>query len=254
MIPYASSGEYLMTIDDISDYLESKFSSFKTLSSLSTENLLPFYRQCVLEQISFHFDPFNTNKYSPFQLFSSPKFTQFFFIDENNTFKNPYSFTYFRHYYTEFINHISSEGMLSKRTFKHWGSYSFVDPFIDRFFECSTTFNECIDFAGFIRFVVFLDHPKHVNTSRYFFELFDVNGDGMLDMCDVDYFVKGLVRESKVFVPVDEVFREILDKACANDVFVTRDQFIECGCAYEIASILFDYKEFGLYYGKKDDD
>ena len=121
IILYSSINEYLLTIDDMSCYIESEICNFKTLNILvENENLSQFYIQFVLEQISFYFDPFNTNKLSPFVMISSENFNKFYLIDENNATDNTYSFAYFKDWYDIFMRLVSDNGMITKNEFKHW--------------------------------------------------------------------------------------------------------------------------------------
>ena len=61
--------------------------------------------------------------------------------------------------------------------------------------------------------------------------------------------MKGVQEETKVDISIDSVLCEFLDKVNTDKMFITKKQFIDSQAGYEIASLLFDYNQFKLYFG-----
>ena len=85
------------------------------------------------------------------------------------------------------------------------------------------------------------------NGARYFFDLFDIDGDGLIGAFDIEYFFKDLVRESGSNTDLNIFVQEMLDKTQATQMGFTLEQFVNCGACEEIADILSDVGEFRTY-------
>ena len=110
-----------------------------------------------------------------------------------------------------------------------------------------------MDFGGFYRFVVRKENCDKPNGARYFFDLFDVDGDGLIGPFDLTYFYRDLVRESTcALLALNTFIEETLDKTQASELGFTVDQFISCGAAREIVEVLSDYDVFRSFAGYND--
>lgn len=252
--------ECILSIDSISDFLDEIIDETSHLKQMfeNKSAALPFYKQFFLEQVAFRFDPYGLNKISAIDLILSNHFSSFFEIsylaqkypeDDVND-NNPYSYATFQPIFAAFSSNVNSEGLLDKESFKHIKEWHFCDCFIDRVYENSEVYDDCLDFRGFCIFYISYDNCDTKNGARYIFNLLDIDGDGLVTPLDLSYFYKDLVKESKSNeTDFDVVVQEILDQTQAFGMGFTLDEFINCGASGEIASIMSDYSEFGIYFG-----
>ena len=241
----------ILSTDGLGKFIDMKIPKCKCLAQLKDdEKYLPFYKQAVLEQIAFNFDPIGLNRVSLNDLMTSQNFAQLLDIDENDRYENPYSYYYFIDWFGAFTKVVNEDGLCTKAGFKHCKDWNLCDAFVDRVFEVSTLFDGCLDFGSFFHFVVCKENNETPNGARYFFDLFDIDGDGLVGAFDIEYFFKDLVRESGCTGTDLHIFvQEMLDKTQAAHMGFTLEQFTNCGACEEIADILSDFGEFRTYVG-----
>ena len=259
----------MLSLDDIGDFIEKKIPEIESLKSLLKNDAvtLPFYRQLALEQITFHFDPYGMNKISPVELMSSRDFSTFLLFsqlskqnkseneeeDIEDDPSNIFSYSYFLTVFATFSKNVNSEGLMDRKSFKLCKDWHLCDAFVDRVFETSTLYNDCLDFSGFVHFYVNYENSETPNGARFYFNLFDVDDDGLINPFDIGVFYKDLIRESKsTEADLEILIQELLDKTQATEMGFTLDQYISCGSCEEIASILSDFNEFKIYFGHDD--
>ena len=238
----------ILSSDGLGKFVDMKIPKCKSLEKLKDDaKYLPFYRQAVLEQIAFNFDPIGLNRVAINDLIASQQFAQFLDIDENDRYENPYSYYYFIDWFGTFTKAVNESGLCTKEGFKHCKDWNLCDAFVDRVFEAAQLFDGCLDFGGFYHFVVCKENNETPNGARYFFDLFDIDGDGLIGAFDIEYFFKDLVRESGSNTDLNIFVQEMLDKTQATQMGFTLEQFVNCGACEEIADILSDVGEFRTY-------
>ncbi|KAK8900190.1 Serine/threonine-protein phosphatase 2A regulatory subunit B'' subunit gamma [Tritrichomonas musculus] len=267
LLSYSKLSDCMLTLDDIGDFFEKKIREIDSLSPLlkNDEFQLPYYRQLALEQITFFFDPYGMNKVSPAELMSSRQFSSFLSLSQiskqNKESDEPpeddpdniFSYSYFISILATFTKSVNSDGLMDRKSFKTCNGWNLCDAFVDRVFETSTVYNGCLDFNGFVHFYVNYENSETPNGARYYFNLFDVDDDGLINPFDIGCFYKDLVRESgSKEADLEILIQELLDKTQATEMGFTLDQFVSCGSCEEIASILSDFNEFKIYFGHDD--
>lgn len=245
LLEYASLPQGMLTLDDIESFVTDVINEAETLKPVRNNG---FYKEMVLEITSFSLDILGMNRVAAKDLVSTEDFPLFLEVDSDSSIDNPFSYKFFLQWYSAFTKSVNSEGMLTKESFKHCSDWKLCDAFVDRVFETSVLFDGCMDFAGFIRFVIAKHFNETANGARYFFNLFDVDGDGMIGPFDIEYFYNSLSCESKqTDTSLGTFVQEMLDKAQATEIGFTLEQFISCGSCDLIADVMSDYTEFGIY-------
>ncbi|OHT11923.1 hypothetical protein TRFO_18387 [Tritrichomonas foetus] len=252
LVSYSTMPGCFLTLDDVGDFIDSKIPKLSALKNLMSNDgvTLPFYRQLVLEQITFHFDPYGMNRISAIDLMTSNDFTSFLTLTDNDDSYNFYSYQYFIDIFAAFSKNVNEEGLMNRESFKECKDWKFCQAFVDRVFEKSSLFSDCLDFGGFAHFYVNYENSETPTGARYYFDLLDIDGDGLIGPFDIGYFFKDLLKESQSKdANLDIFIQELLDKTQATQMGFTLEQFISCGSCEEIASILSDYNEFKIYVG-----
>lgn len=268
LLSYSKMQDCMLTIDDIDEFLEKKIPEANSLKHLLENNAvtIPFYKQLAIEQIGFHFDPYGMNRISPIELMLSKHFSSFLALlqtsKQNETTDddeieddpdNTFSYSYFLLVFAKFSKNVNEEGMMDRKSFKLCSDWHLCDAFVDRVFENSTVYNDCLDFSGFAHFYINYENSDTPNGARFYFNLFDVDDDGLINPYDIGVFYKDLVRESKsTEADLEILIQELLDKTQATEMGFTLDQFVNCGSCEEIAGILSDFNEFKIYFGHDD--
>ena len=253
LIGFSSMPGSFLTIDDIGLFIDKKILKINALKKLRDSELELYYKQLVLEYVNFYFDPFSLNRISALDLVTSKNFTLFLSLDMNNESDNPYSFSAFANFFNAFSKNVNEDGMIDKEHFKTCKECFFCDAFVDRVFECLQTYDNCLDFTGFLHFFVNYDNSENPTGAKYLFTLFDVDGDNLVGPFDIEFFYKDLTRESQCYEPSLDIFiQELFDKTQAVEMGFTYEQFLESGSCDEIAGILSDYNVYKIYVGHED--
>ncbi|CAI2302341.1 unnamed protein product [Caenorhabditis sp. 36 PRJEB53466] len=72
-------------------------------------------------------------------------------------------------------------GVLSPQELLRFRGGLFNEVFIERIFQISQTYENCIDFKGFVDLVCAVDFRHTRASAKYHFEAFDLQDDGLLD-------------------------------------------------------------------------
>ena len=148
MLKHTSLNCGILSSDGLSRFIDEKIPFCDCLLRLQGEKgYVPFYKQTVLEQASFHLDPFGLNRMCVNDLMTSPHFAKFLDIDEHDRYDNPYSVIYFLDWFGTFSRTVNQSGLCTRESFKHCRNWHFCDAFVDRVFESSSLYDGCMDFG-----------------------------------------------------------------------------------------------------------
>jgi Ca2+-binding EF-hand superfamily protein len=244
------SPEGILTIDELGDFIESRIPKVCPEAAKLLSQGTDFYRQFVLEQMVLHFDPLNLNRISIPDLLISPDFLLFIELTPDADYQNPYSYDSFEECFLSFKNCTNDIGLVDKSGFKNAKGAVYTSAFIDRLYDSTQTFEGCLDFGGFCRFMVHKQNCDSSEGARLFFDVFDVDGDGVLSIVDIAVFFKSLVSETDRYdVDFDNFIQELLDKTQCSGMGITFDDFVNCGACEEICLMLCDSSEFDVGVG-----
>lgn len=155
--------------------------------------------------------------------------------------------------YNKFIKMDSKKtGYLRMEDVKKTDNFWFTDAFLDRLFHnvlTETSYNEDrFDYILFLRFYLSLNYMKTPRSVDLFFEVADIDGDGVISNFDILYFYKEMIRESKIDKEkhsYDKFYSELLDitKCNAKDG-ITKKQIYQNKVGYPFFLLLFDINTF----------
>jgi Ca2+-binding EF-hand superfamily protein len=140
------------------------------------------------------------------------------------------------------------------------GTCPIAELFIDRYFEMVPMFDGEMDFKYFVDFTLLVEFlPTRCPRPGVFFDIFDLDGDGVLTPMDLQHFFK-TTRQKLVAagladtVPVELFVRELFDALCpAVSLRCTRDEFIKCTSAGVVCGTLIDPLTFYTYDSRDSD-
>lgn len=173
---------------------------------------------------------------------------------QNNPFKQNES----KIIYNKFIKMDSKKtGYLRMEDIKKTDNYLFTDAFLDRLFHnvlTETSYNEDrFDYILFLRFYISLNYMKTPRSVDLFFEVADIDGDGVISNFDILYFYKEMIKETKIDKEkhsYDRFYSELLDitKCNAKDG-ITKKQIYQNKVGYPFFLLLFDISTFMEWEG-----
>jgi Ca2+-binding EF-hand superfamily protein len=246
LLSHASIDGGILAGADLDAYVKSQIPKFANLRQLaeSDETSIEYYCQCAGELFAFHFDPLHMNRFVAQDLVVSRHFAEFLDLEDSPDSDNPFSFRSFIHWFSLFTQSVGENGMLDRSAFKNCVvGWNFSDAFVDRVFETSKLFDDFLDFGGFFHFVVFKENIESETSARYFFDLFDIDEDGVVGFADIGHFYRSLV--SNVDSGLSCFFREVVDQTQASGMGFTVDEFMKSGNHVAVIGILSDVREFG---------
>jgi hypothetical protein len=239
-----------MTTDELGDFIESRVPRCCPEGVTLLPQGVDFYRQFVLEEMMLHFDPLSLNHISISDLLTSPHFLLFLDVSPDSDYVNPYSYASFEDCFSAFRSCINDRGLVDKIGFKNAKGATYTSAFVDRVYELLPNFDGCREFGGVCRCMVHKQQCDCAPGARLFFDVFDVDGDGVLGIVDFAFFFKAAMKEAdRDDVDFDNFIQEMLDKTQSTGMEVTFDEFVNCGESEEICLMLSDFSEFDTIVG-----
>jgi Ca2+-binding EF-hand superfamily protein len=149
-------------------------------------------------------------------------------------------------------------GMISKQEMSKFKKGVYTDLFLDRLYQETQTYQNEMDFTGFLDFILAIENPSHKTSIGYLFKLLDIQNQGYLDEFTLRCLLQAIMNKlsaAKIdLVPIEECLVEIFDMAGAHDKRITlksisdlTKDLIECGLGSTIVSILSDFIAFHAY-------
>ncbi|KAK8863990.1 Serine/threonine-protein phosphatase 2A regulatory subunit B'' subunit gamma [Tritrichomonas musculus] len=166
---------------------------------------------------------------------------------------NPFSLKESKHIYETFIKMDSQKsGYLTINDVKETDNFLFTNAFLDRLFHnvlTETAYNDDrFDYTSFLRFYVSLNFMKSPRSVDLFFDVADIDGDGVISNFDILYFYKEMIKESKIDKELhsyDRFYSELLDiTKCNAKEGITKQQIYINKVGNPFFFLLFDIKTF----------
>lgn len=229
--------------------LEDEFSWFKE-----------FYVPIVVTQLSFHLCPVAIGKFDLYELITSKAFIQFIDMDRIASPNNPFGFKYttskFYNLYVD-LDH-DQDGFLEEKNMKKIDDFEFTDEFLSCMFDTIQAFEDGkLDFSLFLTVLMPMRNLLTRKATRFFFEILDVDSDGQITEYDINYFYKGMVRETGIQKHDNDSFiAELYDIIKCDENGITEEVLFDSGAQDIFFKLLIDvntFKEWEMQ-GEVDDD
>jgi Ca2+-binding EF-hand superfamily protein len=209
-----------------------------------------FYVPIIVNRFAFFLGVADTSKFDLRRLISSREFVQFVRMDSMDVSRHPMSIKATTDVYSLYVGMNSNgDGMLAQTDFKTMKigeeEYAFSPAFVSRIFDVLQTYEGKMDFGLFLSVYFPLRYMDHPAATRFFFEIFDIDEDGIMSILDISYFFKSLVGYVKsTTANFDYYLSEMFDMAQCQSDGITEEMLRECGEQGEIVKMLMDAVTF----------
>ncbi|GKT23568.1 Serine/threonine-protein phosphatase 2A regulatory subunit B'' subunit gamma like protein [Aduncisulcus paluster] len=95
-------------------------------------------------------------------------------------------------------------GLLTKEDFQAIHDQGLNPVIASRVFYVLRTFDGLLDMKGYIQFLLAVCFPKEERSKRFFFDLFDLTGQGRVTNYDIHSIFKGIAAQINKYSPADE--------------------------------------------------
>lgn len=209
-----------------------------------------YYIQYVVSHMNFFLTPVHNTPITHRDLFCSDLFAMFVNMEEDlsgSDSPNPYKLRAATMLYNEFINLDKAKNyVLTKEDIVNYEGHKFTDAFLDRLFETVPTQNDTMDYFQFVQFSLAMRNMTSPVAAKYFFSVFDIDGDNLLSQQDLFYFYKGIKQEIEIDVSFELLFTTLID-LCGAKESIDITQFSDSDSVDQIIRFMIDAEEFSKY-------
>jgi Ca2+-binding EF-hand superfamily protein len=237
-----------LSSEDISEFVDRFSERIQSLNRLrgDLDTLLPFYVAVVVHHFTF-FIP-SVNGIDFWRFVTSKQFVHFVEMERHVHPHNPFALRAASALYNLFAELDGDcDGMLScgdVRVLKKL-SLHLVPAFVERYFNAAGAVDGLIDFDGFLGLVIPLRNLATPAAAKFFFELFDVDGDGTMADADLMYFHRSLAEEVGPDTPPFKTFAmEVRDKCRIKDGEITEESLVQSGVQDGVIHLIINCNEW----------
>merc|ERR1719445_534353 len=143
-------------------------------------------------------------------------------------------------------------GTLSKKEMLQFNQSSLSNLTIQRIFQYKKTWDQEMDYKGFLDFVLATECKKCISSLHYFWEILDLDGVGYLTPLTIHTLFRSVQKKLGIFGidPIDpmDMLSEIIDMVHPKDeTKITKQDLINSKMAGTVIDILTDVKGFWEY-------
>ena len=236
---------------DISNFINVIIHDIPSLKNLG--NYIDYYTTYATAVMMFFLTSFEGSKVFTRRFLSSRILLQLinlrFENNPDNLKRNPFRKDASSLAYNTFVRLDSEQsGYLLPTDVKEFNRFSFTDAFLSRLFNnvLTTELNDGrLDYTLFLSFYLattFLKSPRSVDL---FFQVADIDGDGLISNFDILYFYKAMKKECKINNHSYETFlSELLDNTKGKPEGITKEQIYKTRSSDPFFLLLFDKNTF----------
>jgi Ca2+-binding EF-hand superfamily protein len=253
-----------ISFSDFQEFIEIFSERFSALDRLQEGKELNWYKEfyvpIVMSRFAFFMGTANTNRFDLRSLVSSKEFLQFLRMDSMDSEKHPMGVKATTTIYNLYVALDSKrEGMLSPSDLKSMRiggeEYVFSPAFTSRIFDVLQTYDGKVDFGLFLSLYFPLRYMSLPAASHFFFEIFDVDEDGVISIPDIAFFFKSLVKVAQsTSANFDYYLSEMFDMAQCQSNGITEEMLKQCGEQAEIVKMLIDVVSFSDWDKQEDEN
>jgi len=234
------------------------------LSDEIEEPFLNFYVFHVVRKMMFFLDPYRkmwSRGIRIVDLITSPVFHEFTTQTRvETTEKNWFSVETAKHVYRSYLELDSdNNGLLSQRELGNMNNNSFSNLFVERLFSRKRTFNNEIDYKGFLDLCIAQENTSSPAALIWYWDLLDVDGKGYIDAITIHALFRSVKRKMAVFcnleneINVEDIIIEIFDmvKPVEPGKIKLKD-LLKSGNGQHLVNILSSVDGFWKYEGRDD--
>jgi len=152
-----------------------------------------------------------------------------------------------------------NNGLLSQRELGNMNKNSFSNLFIERLFSQKRTFNNEIDYKGFLDLCIAQENKNSQAALIYYWDLLDVDCKGYIDAMSIHALFRSVKRKMAVFcnleneINVQDIIIEIFDMVKPEEPGkINLQDLLKCGNGQHVVNILSSVDGFWKYEGRDD--
>ncbi|KAJ3414867.1 Serine/threonine-protein phosphatase 2A regulatory subunit B'' subunit gamma [Chytridiales sp. JEL 0842] len=260
---YDADHDGYLTEEELQQYITDLIPSLK-LESIN-KSFHKFYVCTAVRKFMFFLDPMRRGRVSIQGILLSPILTELFELREPDLPKDYEKTNWFSSYstlrvYGQFLNlDVDHNGMLSRDELSKFNNGTLTDIFLDRIFQEYQTYENELDYKGFLDFVLAMENSQTPEAITYGFKLLDINGAGNLNDFTIRFLFKAVIERMVSFghepVGIEDVTNEVFDMANpSNPQQITLNDLLKCGVGGTIVNILSDCRSFWAYDNRENID
>ena len=167
----------------------------------------------------------------------------------------PVPYDSFLKLYTRYLElDTDGNGMLTREELMRYPSAILSGYAVERIYQEHDTFENEMDFKGYLDFVFVLENPAHPSCIRYVWKLLDTNKSGKVGFSELQPFhacilntLSMITKQPTKVAPID-LFHETLDALqIHNRSFFTLNDMLTSPSVSAVMSMLLDAHAFYLY-------
>ncbi|OHT01646.1 EF hand family protein [Tritrichomonas foetus] len=217
---------------------------------------LEYYGQIVIARFMFQFSSIHDFKIDTRTFITSNLFYNLIELDSSpNNKENPFQPHEIIHIYNLYVGlDTDGVGLLTAENMKKFENYEFSDAFLKRLFDIISLQEQTFDFYQFILLYFQLRNMTSRPGTQFFFEVLDLDGDGVISRNDINYFYKAIVTETNVKNhDYDAFLSKILDIISCQSEFVTEEDLLDSENQELFFKLLIDLNTFKDWEQQSDD-
>ena len=143
-------------------------------------------------------------------------------------------------------------GTLSQKEMLQFNQSSLSNLTVQRIFQYKKTWDQEMDYKGFLNFVLAMEHTRNVSSLHYFWEILDLDGNGYLTPLTIHTLFRSVQKKMGIFgldpINADDVLTEIIDMVHPkDDERITKQDLIDSKMFGTVIDVLTDVKGFWEY-------
>eukprot|EP01083_Nonionella_stella_P023515 65072_1 len=143
-------------------------------------------------------------------------------------------------------------GTLSQKEMFQFNQSSLSNLCIQRIFQHKKTWDQEMDYKGFLNFVLAVEHTSLVASLHYFWDILDLDNKGYLTPLTLHTLFRSVQKKMGIFgleiIPAEDVVTEIIDMVHPKDTQkITKQDLINSKMFGSVIDILTDVKGFWEY-------
>lgn len=147
-------------------------------------------------------------------------------------------------------------GTLSQKEMIQFNQSSLSNLCVQRIFQYKKTWDQEMDYKGFLNFVLAVEHKRLLSSLHYFWEIMDLDGNGYLTPLTLHTLLRSVQKKMGIFgmepMNIDDVLTEIIDIVHPKDPNkITKQDMVTSKKWGVVIDILTDVKGFWEYENRE---
>lgn len=218
------------------------------------------YSETVIERIYFGCTRQHNGRLTLDDIKRSKLLETLMVVDEEEDINRERKYFSYEHFYVLYCRFWELDAnhdlQIDREDLMRYGSHSLTYRIVDRIFGGYARPLDCPDHTGYMSYTDFIwfclsEEDKTSDTAiDYWFRCIDMDGDGLITLCDMEYFYKEQLHRMECFghepVQIRDILCQLLDMISPNvqPPVITRRDLKKCRLAGNFFNVLFNLNKF----------